>query len=433
MDKRVLYVVAVAALVVVEVFFAINTESKYDMGIWLKTGYWMNNGINIYQPENHLGYPPLWALWCSAAYSVLGFSGGSMEAWRLAIKLPMILAQFAIAAFMWKFAEERFDKKTASKIFWVTLSCSFFIFIGAMWGQINILSAFLTFLAFYAVINKRTGIGALFLGLAVALKIYPLIVLPAFLAYLYRNRTGKEAAKFLVYSCAVPVLVTVAILAAYGWDAVYFLRTVFYWTPVFESNPTQIQGGCMNIWSFAGLNGVEISQIWFLRFLWIPILGAAAIYWFRKRSLNEADFNLSLISFYLLFMISYGWVTEQTFLDPLPFIFLQILAYHPVRAHLYGLVGIQLLVYAFSSVNGGPMIFEPLFSRFYPDPISPLTNLSTVNSAIAWTIRGTLGLVISVALGVYLTFLAKPDWLAKAKETLRRTLSAQLENGRISS
>jgi hypothetical protein len=418
-DKRILYVAAIAVFAGAEVFAAGFTEAKYDMNIWLQTGYWMTHGVNIYVPPNHLGYPPLWAIWCSVAYGVLGLAGNNVEVWRLTIKLPMILAQFALAFVMWKFARQRFDDKTASKVFWFTLTCSFFVYIGAMWGQINIISALLTFLAFYAVTKNHTGIGAILLGLAITLKIYPLITIPAFLVYVFKNRNPKETGKFALYACAVPVLFTTTFFAVTGWDIIYFLRTIFYWTPAFEINPAQIQGGCMNVWSFAGLNGVDISQIWPLRFLWVPILAAAAVFWFRKRRMIEADLNLALISFYLLFMMSYGWVTEQTFLDPLPFIFLQILAYRPKRAFLVGLIAIQLLVYSFSLFNGGPMIFEPLFSAFYPAPISQVTSLSTVNSEFAWIIRGTLGLAISVALGLYLLFLAEPDFASKAREKLR--------------
>jgi hypothetical protein len=109
-----------------------------------------------------------------------------------------------------------------------------------------------------------------------------------------------------------------------------------------------------------GLYGVRISEVWLLRFLWIPVLAVAAFFWFRKPKMDTADFNLSLISFYVLFIIFYGWATEQTFLDPLPFIFLQILAFRPKRSHLYALVGIQLLVYGFSLLNGGPRFFSRL-------------------------------------------------------------------------
>jgi Gpi18-like mannosyltransferase len=420
-DRRILLVSLIVVLVVVEVFFAMLTESKYDMDIWFQTGMWMNNGINIYVPDNHLGYPPLWALWCSVSFSLYGLLGNNAELWRLIIKLPMIAAQFVLAFVVWKFAQKRFDPNVAWKVLFYTLPFGFFIYIGVLWGQINILSALLTFLAFYAVTNKRTTAGALLLGLAVTLKIYPLITLPAFLLFILKNQDKRRAGKFALYACTLPVAITLAIFAAYGWDIIYFLRTIFYWTPIFQTNPLQFQGGCMNAWSFLGLLGVDISTNAVLRFLWIPILGAAAVYWYRKPKMDAADLNLSLISFYVLFMVSYAWVSEQTFLDPLPFILLLILAFRPKRAYLYALTVVQLLVYIFTTFNGGTLIFEPLLARFYPVAIEPVRDFSIVNNSLFWTIRGTMGLVISAALVMFLLVLMKTDgW----KLTLRRIKGA---------
>ncbi|MCL4430217.1 MAG: glycosyltransferase 87 family protein, partial [Chloroflexi bacterium] len=350
-----------------EAFLSVWTELRYDMTVWFQTGVWMNQGINIYLPNNHLGYPPLWAFWCLIAYRAYGVLGNNMELWRFIIKLPLILAQFALAFAIGKFAQNRFDKKTARNIFLIALTWIFFIYIGAMWGQLNMLSALLTFLAFYAVTSKRNTLGALLLGLAVTLKIYPLIVLPAFLAYILKNQDRKEAGKFTLYTCALPVVFTLAVFAVYQWDILYFLRTIFYWTPVFETtNPTQIQGGAMNLWSFISLLNVDISQVWLLRFIWIPVLGVISLYWFRKPIMKVADLNLAIISFYLLFMLSYGWVTEQSFLDPLPFIFLQILAFRPKKIYMYALLAVQGLVFAFSTFNWGPFIFTPLLEKFNP-------------------------------------------------------------------
>jgi hypothetical protein len=210
------------------------------------------------------------------------------------------------------------------------------------------------------------------------------------------------------------------VFTLYQWDFLNFLKTIFYWAPVYDPNPLQFQGGCMNIWSFAGLFGVDISKIAILRFLWIPVLGAAILYWFRKRSITDSDLILSIISFYLLFMISYGWVTEQTFLDPLPFIFLQIIAYRPKRAYLLALTGLQTLVYLFTLFNGAPLIFEPLFAKFFPEAISPVENLSSANSTIFWQVRGVLGFAISISLALFLVHLLDPTFLEKSKQRLAR-------------
>jgi hypothetical protein len=403
--KNIPLILVIACLFLTEAILALWTENQYDMTVWFQTGVWMSQGINIYVPSNHLGYPPLWAFWCLASNRIYAFFGNNMEIWRFSVKLPMILAQFALAFVVKSFAQKRFDQKTTQKIFLVTLSWGFIIYVGALWGQLDVISALLTFLAFYSLISKRTLLGAIFLGAAVTLKIYPLITLPAFAIYLWKNRGKKETGKFVLVSGGLPVAFTLSVFAAYNWNIIYFFKTILYWTPANPANPVQIQGGCMNIWSFLSLVNIDISQISFLRLVWIPIIAAAALYWFRKGQMDDADLNLALISFFLLFMLSYAWVPEQMFLDPLPFLFLQIIGYNAKRSLLYALVVVQILVLAFSAFNWGPFIFAPLFSRFSPKLLEAIQFLNPSNPLV-WNIRGLLGLAVTVGLSVFLVALS---------------------------
>jgi hypothetical protein len=274
----------------------------------------------------------------------------------------------------------------------------------------------LTFLAFYAVVSQRNKTGALLLGIAVTLKVYPLVTLPAFFAYILKKRNKIDAGKFLLYTFAVPILFTVFVFAVFRWDILYFLRTIFYLTPVFETNPVLIQGGAMNIWSFLALLNINIARISLLRLLWIPVLAVSSFYWLRKTKLDDASLNLSIISLYVLFMLTYGWVTEQTFLDLLPFIFLQIFAYRPKRNLLYLLVIIQILIFAFSAVNWGVFIFQPLVTRFSPSLLPLMQHLDPSASSLIWTIRGVLGLIVSISLAGFLTLLMKPSILKRTKK-----------------
>ncbi len=429
LNKTRVYVIAlIIALFSVEAFLSMWTGLEYDMNIWFKTGQWINQGTNIYLPNDHLGYPPLWAFWCLISYRVYTMFGNNMELWRFIVKLPMILAQFALAFVMVKFAQKRFDPKTVHTIFFFAIAWIFFIYIGALWGQLNMLSALLTFVAFYAVTSKRNNLGAVMLGIAVTLKIYPLIVLPAFLIYILKNQDIKKAGKFALYTCALPVVFTLAVFTVYQWDILYFLRTIFYWTPVFENTPTQITGGCMNIWSFTSLLNIDISYVWILRFVWIPIIGFLTLYWFRKPTMKEADLNLALISFYVFFMVSYGWVTEQNFLDFLPFVFLQIFAYQPRKIYLYALVGVQITVFAFSTFNWGPFIFAPLLQKFSPPLLRAIQFLNPAEPLV-WNIRGILGLVVSTSLCVFLVGLAKPQFFKKfLKRNKKLTATSKTNN-----
>lgn len=87
---------------------------------------------------------------------------------------------------------------------------------------------------------------------------------------------------------------------------------------------------------------VDISQVDVLRLVWIPVIVIAAIYWFKKPRMDDATFCLSIISFYVLFMVTFAWVPEQMFVDPLPFVFLTILAYQPKKFYVYLLVIVQV-------------------------------------------------------------------------------------------
>ena len=421
-DKRTFFAL-LSSFFLLETFLSFWTGHPYDMGVWFNTGVWMNRGVNIYLPPNHIGYPPLWALWCAVANILYTFLGSNYEVWRFILKFPLIIAHLGLAFIVGKFAESRFGPKTARRIFLIILGWSFFIYVSAIWGQINALSALLTFLAFYALIERRTKTSAFLLGLAITLKIYPVVTLPAFLIYVLKNGSKKEAARFAVLTWAVPILFTLSVFALFQWDIVYFFKTIFYSTPVFESDPLQFNVGCMNIWSFVALLGIDIVPLWQLRQLWIPILALVAFFWLRKTKFGEKDFALSVVSFYILFMISYGWIAEQTFIDLLPFAFLLTLGYNSKRAHFYLLILIQAFVFVFSFANQSLAVFAPLAQLLSPTILTTSERILLDNGPIIWTIRGTMGLVVSGSLAVFLTFLVKPEILEHLQNSLRRFLN----------
>jgi Gpi18-like mannosyltransferase len=403
--NRISILAALATLFAVEAALSLYTGLPYDMEVWFKTGDWMNQGINIYQPNDHLGYPPLWSIWCLFSYKAYLFLGNNMEMWRLIIKLPMILAHLFLAYSLSDFVSRHFNAKLGKKLFFITLSWVFIIYIAAMWGQINTISALLTFLAFDSLINKKTTRGGILLGIAVALKIYPLILAPAFLAYAWMQTDKKSVLRFSAPLAAIPVGVTAAIFAIYKWDIIYFLKTIFYWTPVFETSQPQISGGCMNLWSFTGLFNVDVGTLWFLRLLWIPtVLGGFTVYLIKRHCWDKMDFNLALITLFILFLVSYGYTTEQSFVDVLPFLFLQVLCFKPWKTDFLILIGLQVLVFAFSAANYGEFIFQPFIEKFHPSVLASMQVFVPTEGSIIWAVRGILGLTFTVyALGLLFT------------------------------
>lgn len=418
-DKKLLFLLF-AGFFVLESVLSLWTGNAYDLDVWFKTGNWISHGVNIYLPPDHLGYPPLWALWCGAAYNLYFFLGVNYELWHFLIKLPIIVAHLLLAYEMARFAQKRFDRRKTVAIFFFALTWSFFFFVGPIWGQINLISVLLTFLAFEAIVENHTGRGALFLGLATALKIYPIVTLPAFLAYVLKNRGKFESVKLLVYTVAVPVVFTAAIFLFFQWDMLYFFRTVLYTTPALESNPTQITVGCMNIWSYVATLNVDLAVQWPFRMLWVPLLLGLTVYWFRKPKLNEANLTVAVLSFYIVFMATYGWISEQSFLDLLPFSFLLFLGYNPKRIYLYLLGALQLLVYAFTITNFNLYVLEPLIWKIYYPLGTTIHNFYTLNTATLWLIRAYLGLAITAALLLFLAAVMKPNFFVAAYAWLKK-------------
>ncbi len=407
LSRRRNYIFIFVFFFLIESLLSLWTGLPYDMDVWFNTGMWMSQGINIYEPLHHLGYPPLWSFWSSVAYNVYSFFGENIELWRFIIKLPIILAHLGLAHLMGIFISNRYGQKNGLKTVAVILGWPFFIYIGALWGQINPISVLLTFLAFYFIIKQKVKTSALFLGIAITLKVYPLIILPAFLIYIFKKIDRKTAGKFLLLSISIPIVFTGLVFTIFQWDLLFFLKTIFYSTPMFETNPSQIISGCMNVWSFVALPAFGIEMHWIFRLFWIPILGIATIFWSKKNKFETLDFILAIVSLYLLFLISYGWVSEQLFLDPLPFIFMTILVYRPKKLHFYILVFIQILVFSFSLFNWGPFIFEPLVETFFPNFLSLIRVMDPSKNQFIWNLRGILGLIISISLGLYLFLLLK--------------------------
>ena len=157
----------------------------------------------------------------------------------------------------------------------------------------------------------------------------------------------------------------------------------------------------MNIWSFTGLFNVDVGTLWPLRLLWIPIvLVGFTVYLFRRRRWDKMDFNLALITLFILFLVSYGYTTEQSFVDVLPFLFLQVLCFKPRKTNFLLLIGLQILVFAFSAVNYGEFIFQPFIEEFYPSVLASMQVFVPTEGSMIWAVRGILGLAFTVyALG----------------------------------
>lgn len=68
---------------------------------------------------------------------------------------------------------------------------------------------------------------------------------------------------------------------------------------------------------------------------------------------------------------------------------------------------LQVLIFAFLAVDYGEFVFQPLIERFSPSIVPSLQAFIPTVGSSAWAIRGVLGLVITVYLGLFLFLLVR--------------------------
>lgn len=206
--------------------------------------------INIYEflgqnpAKANLGnfpYPWLTYLVCGVYYLPLKFILGSgftrwlsmgndavaiPEIFRylFAMKLPLILFESLIGVLLMKLIADE-DKRERALLFWFFNPANLYAVV--FMGQFDIIPAFLTVLALYlTIVRKKTGWGAIALGIGGALKTYPLLFLP-FLVLL-ATKNWRQRLKLAILG-----------LIPYGLFVFPFLGNVYFRQSSFVSGLSQ--------------------------------------------------------------------------------------------------------------------------------------------------------------------------------------------------
>lgn len=177
MNKLIL-IVAVILSVLIRTFFILNGKHVADVWHIDKMGEVLLQGQNPYITLDFNVYPPL-SIFLSALSRLIGtFTNTSFH---IIVKILPNLADFASAFIIFKLL-----KKQKVKPLHAALWTSFFLvnpvslIIDAAHGQLDSISSFLTILAIYF-LSSRPKTSAFVLGLSIALKPNPLMLLPLFL------------------------------------------------------------------------------------------------------------------------------------------------------------------------------------------------------------------------------------------------------------
>ena len=270
---------------------------------------------NFYISEMFTDYPPGYMYILFLVGGVLDSFGidPSSFAGFLVTKLPAMLCDLALGVFIFKLAEKRTSKPTATVLSFLYIFNPAVILISACWGQVDAVHTLIIVLSLYAVLEKKLLRASLLFVLAVLVKPQAFMFTPLYMfAYFmyWKERKFKPAALLTLAEYLLAcILMLVLLLLPFS----PFENWRFNLSPVLQqyidtlASYPHVTVNAYNIYALFGLNWKSTS----LLFLGIPysvwgtvalVLIVAAAFWFLYRANPESKSKL----FYAAVLINFS-------------------------------------------------------------------------------------------------------------------------------
>lgn len=303
-NKFLLLVVLVFGLYLVLAWFV---PPVGDMANYRQMGEKILSGNKIYNGTNPYPYPPVWIWW--EAISVW-IADRCFLPFGFIIKVPLLLSQLGITVLLW-----RILKKDKQKKILLFLLSPVGIFVTVFQGQFDTVVLFLILLAFYFYDRRRLFWGSLLVGISIAVKSFPVLLVPFIWLWLKGTRREKTI-------CLAIMLLPVLILLApfvfqdmasvyhqlftysgtsdYGWGSIV---RAFYW--LVEDKPYL---------DVPGLNtAIGWSKLVF-------VAGLAGLWLYFRQKQSSFVLTKAVVLVFGWFYLVYGGVASQYLLWTLPFL-----------------------------------------------------------------------------------------------------------------
>lgn len=288
--------------VLIRVFFILSGANVADIKLLFGMGDAVLKGLNPYVSLTYNSYPPL-AVYIEALTILL--SNISNIPFHILTKIWPNLADIIITLLLYKFLI-RLNVKPIFASFWslIFILNPISIIISSIHGQIDSIPSLLVLISVYllSLSNKpKFRLSALILGLAIAIKPNPLMLLPFFLII---NKMSLRQGFTFVLTCIIPI--------------------VLIFAPFILQNPQQI---LIRMFSYGGVNDFSYAAVlrgfWYQQNAqtWLPqadqileaskltfILGAVFLLILLSQSKNLLKTCLAV---YLLFLGIYFGISAQ--------------------------------------------------------------------------------------------------------------------------
>jgi hypothetical protein len=208
MKEHKVFIAALALALILRLVLAWATPgADYDIESYRIQGQAVLQGENIYAVTFRYPYLPLWMYWPAMALKLAEVTD---LPFHFCVKLLNIGADIGIGWLLWKWPRPSPTSLRRAALYWFN---PVVLMISTLHGQFDALVIFMIVLAARWWLDRRLVLAALSLGVGVALKGFPLLLLPAFLIGL---ATWSQAVAFVLLTGSVLVFISLPYLVSSG-------------------------------------------------------------------------------------------------------------------------------------------------------------------------------------------------------------------------
>jgi hypothetical protein len=296
---------------------------SYDSWVWhVIASAWVRRGINPYDYNLHharlyadpYSYPVPWALLCTVGYF---FSGPLPDDGGITIlvfqKIPVIIADILLGIMLGKMVFDATGSRKAKKIAMASYLLNPYAFMGsALYFQFDAIPALFTVLALYFFKKDEVELAAVSLGMGIAFKMYPIILLPVFLAFLKERRLRFSLLSVLpIASCTLPFIVL---------NFPRFSHALFY-----QGNWSGNSTYWRSIWMRLGFDYYPrgetsplLAQVTLVNTV-ITVSSLLLLYLYLLKRVDRMSLERGILLTFLVFFVTYRFIQDNHAMWAIPF------------------------------------------------------------------------------------------------------------------
>ena len=257
--NRILWISALLILAV-KVLISWRTYGTNDVTSWIEYARHVSTKdmFSIYELIPLYNHPPLMSLWLKF---LMWLTGGNSNYFPQIFRMAPIAADFGSAIVLWRICRTYFPEGEAFLRTMIAVTSPILIMVSGFHGNTDAIFGFLILLAGYLMaVRKQLVYSALVLGLAVNVKIVPVLVLPAFFFWI---QSKTQRLRFSLWFGGAALL---GYLAHFVIVPQFILRNVF------------LYAGLGGIWGFGRL----LQNVKLYRGLGIVLFAVFILYFSRR-------------------------------------------------------------------------------------------------------------------------------------------------------